>query len=344
MNPTALGDYLRSSSQASAEARLAELICQDVEPVIRRIVPFKLRHRANASDVEDVCSDAVASVMASLEQMREGGAREEISDFHAFVAVIAYRACSDWIRRRYPQFHRLRNRMRYFVQTSADLALWQDPGGDWLCGWRRWQPAARRPAIVAASPDPDALADDLTPSKSQSRNPASVIRQVLDRTGGPVAFDTLVHILARHWDVSDTPQPVELESLPIADSAPLADAVLERNQWLTELWREICSLPPNQRAALLLNLRDETGSCATTVFVATGIAGLSDIAATLEIPVEKFVELWRGMPLNDQDIAARLGVTRQQVINLRKCARERLARRLRTSRERRKDSPEGGRR
>jgi hypothetical protein len=40
-------------------------------------------------------------------------------------------------------------------------------------------------------------------------------------------------------------------------------------------------------------------------------------------------ELWPTLPRDDQWIADRLGVTRRQVINLRKCARERLARRLR---------------
>jgi hypothetical protein len=107
-----------------------------------------------------------------------------------------------------------------------------------------------------------------------------------------------------------------------------------------DLWREICRLPPNQRSALLLNLRDESGNCATTLFVAAGVAGLPAIAATLGIPLEEFVELWRGMPLNDLDIAGRLGVTRQQVINLRKCAKERLARRLAGGAGRRKNSME----
>ena len=157
-----LGEYLHCASGALAESRLADLLSADAEPVIQRIVHFKLRNRGSEADMEDVCSDAMAALMGSLEQMRESGG-PEISDFPAFVAVIAYRACSDWVRRKYPQFHRLRNRTRYFVQSAADLALWQDASGDWLCGWRRWQPGAGRPAIVPASPDPDRLAAELTP-------------------------------------------------------------------------------------------------------------------------------------------------------------------------------------
>jgi len=46
--------------------------------------------------------------------------------------------------------------------------------------------------------------------------------------------------------------------------------------------------------------------------------------------IEALAELWNSLPLDDHAIAARLGITRQQVINLRRAARERLARRLGT--------------
>jgi hypothetical protein len=42
----------------------------------------------------------------------------------------------------------------------------------------------------------------------------------------------------------------------------------------------------------------------------------------------QFAELWPQLPLDDATIAGLLNLTRQQVINLRKSARERLARRL----------------
>ena len=50
------------------------------------------------------------------------------------------------------------------------------------------------------------------------------------------------------------------------------------------------------------------------------------LKAFLEMPAEEFVEVWKRLPLSDIEIAEMLGLTRQQVINLRKCARERLAR------------------
>ena len=62
----------------------------------------------------------------------------------------------------------------------------------------------------------------------------------------------------------------------------------------------------------------------------TGIATIHQIAEALDIPAEQFAVLWNRLPLDDATIADHLGVTRQQVINLRKSARERLARRLKS--------------
>jgi hypothetical protein len=58
------------------------------------------------------------------------------------------------------------------------------------------------------------------------------------------------------------------------------------------------------------------------------VAGIRQIAEILEFPAEEFAAMWNVLPMDDLAIAAKLGVTRQQVINLRKSARERLLRRI----------------
>ena len=53
------------------------------------------------------------------------------------------------------------------------------------------------------------------------------------------------------------------------------------------------------------------------------------MAAAVGLSPESLAELWNRLPLEDTGLAEILDVTRQQVINLRKSARERLARRMR---------------
>ena len=98
--------------------------------------------------------------------------------------------------------------------------------------------------------------------------------------------------------------------------------------FLQRLWEELQQLPRNQRAALLLNLKDASGFSSITLFPATGIATVRKLAEVLEIGVEDFAAVWNDLPLEDMRIAELLGLTRQQVINSRKSGRERLARRL----------------
>jgi hypothetical protein len=87
-------------------------------------------------------------------------------------------------------------------------------------------------------------------------------------------------------------------------------------------------LPSRQRAALLLGLDDRHGRDAITLLTNARVASLRHIAEALEIGVQELAAMSHDLPLDDATIAMKLGSTRQQVVNLRKAARERLARRI----------------
>jgi hypothetical protein len=105
-------------------------------------------------------------------------------------------------------------------------------------------------------------------------------------------------------------------------------ARIETRQLLERLWGEIGSLPPHQRIALLLSIRDSRSSAALAVFPAEGIATAEEIAHTIGWKPAELSAIWNELPLEDDRIAAMLHLTRQQVINLRKSARARLTRRM----------------
>jgi hypothetical protein len=108
------------------------------------------------------------------------------------------------------------------------------------------------------------------------------------------------------------------------DVAAVALQTLHLEQYVQALWPEVVALPLLQRWAFLLHLeRDEI-----LVFVQHGCCSLAAVAHLLQMPPEEFVGYFRVLPLPDDRIAARQELTRRQVINLRKCARERLSRRL----------------
>ena len=81
---------------------------------------------------------------------------------------------------------------------------------------------------------------------------------------------------------------------------------------------------------MLLNLRDDQGRDRLALLTLTGLATRGDLARLLELPEPELAELWGDLPLDDRTLALRFDLTARQVINLRKSARARLARRLRT--------------
>ena len=159
---------------------------------------------------------------------------------------------------------------------------------------------------------------------------------VFARLQQPVELDALVNLLAKWCGVIDQTGLFETPSqtgnrdealLVLVDAAPAPSDTLAQRSYLARLWAEIRQMSPRHCAALLLNLRDEGGS-ATDLFVFTGVASFRQLAEALALEEAELAELWPQLPLDDLTIAARLGLTRQQVINLRRSARERLWRRM----------------
>ena len=98
--------------------------------------------------------------------------------------------------------------------------------------------------------------------------------------------------------------------------------------YLQNLWKEISQMSERHCSALLLNLRDDQGCSALDLFLFAGLVTIKQIALAVGLSEEELSTLWNDLPLEDSVIADRLRINRQQVINLRKSARERLGRRM----------------
>ena len=110
------------------------------------------------------------------------------------------------------------------------------------------------------------------------------------------------------------------------DSAPESADAMATREMLELLWNVIRELPLPQRRALLFYARDSGGGSVIPLLVFTGVATLDEIAAVVDYSRASLENLWDRLPLADLDIAKLLGITRPQVIGLRRAARERLER------------------
>jgi DNA-directed RNA polymerase specialized sigma24 family protein len=323
-----LRPFLDATDDDAARRHLGELLEREAAPLALDVIRGHLRGTPPA-DLEDVHAGVLLRLTAHLRGLRaQAGSEDPIGTLTGYVAQTAHNACHAFLREQAPERARLRSRARYVLTRDPRLALWEGSRRGWVCG---------RAQEREGSPHPDsgpALAEmggRLAPLAFPD-----LVMAVLDRLPGPARFDDLVDALAAILGISDkAPRGSgrdEMDEPPlreVADPGPRADERIEKRTFLARLWEEIRELPARQRHALLLNLRDAEGRGMLALFPVTGVATVADIAEALEVPASSLQEIWDDLPQDDEWIAARLGSTRRQVINLRKCARERLARRLR---------------
>ena len=329
-----LEPLLTATSDEHADEILSQLIASHAEPVIKGVIRFKLRFNSHLetqrAEADDLHQDVVLQLVSQLQRFRKLPSSHPISDLRGMAAIIAHRTCARWMRRQFPERHALKNRLHYLLTRQRGFALWDDNNGKPLAGFSAWQQQKTATRNVLDVENLPAHIRSLKGDKAQEL--AEAVASLLNYAGGPIEFDELVSAVAAIQGVSDQP----VESLAEDDDGGFDPAAadpdpawrIEKKMFLQRLWEELTQLPVNQRAALLLNLKDASGFGCITLFPATGIATIRQLATTLELTAERLAELWNDLPIEDARIAELVGLTRQQVINARKSGRERLARRL----------------
>ena len=329
--------FLQASSDDEADTVLAELISQHADPVVKKIVGYKFQvffrenNRAGNDDAEDVHSEVVLNLLSRLGELRNNSQLEAIRDLRSYVAVTSYRACYEHLRRKHPQRFSLKNKLRYFLRHKEEFALWETDEGEWLGGFSHWREKPGADSLRLTQ-----LRDHFTEVEREIFVGGTAAGQTLNDlltaifkwTGAAIELDDLVGIVAEAWTIKDQPTTERVDQQNSApDSRSIDNAVSDRAM-LVSLWAEIVKMSQRHCAALLLNLKDHRGGSALDLFLLTGVASLSQIAASLGETDEWLAEVWNQLPLEDVKIAEHLGLIRQQVINLRRTARLRLAKRL----------------
>jgi DNA-directed RNA polymerase specialized sigma24 family protein len=343
--------YVDSNDNDECQMLAHRLIRDHCSAIIRNTIRFRLGSRygngsvaGGGEEIEDLYGEVVVEVWRRLTYFK--ASRElsaAIADFRGLVGVISHHACSGYLRRKNPNRCRFAKRVRYHLSSNPRFALWQDGGSGYLCGFRSWrqEPAKGRGLngrATAAASAFDLFRQSLTVEDAQQiKGVADLLSALFDWVGGPVPVDDAIDVAVGFFgskELLDTTTSFAGGSAKSPESVPDPSsgiaAELEQREFLVWVWSEIADLPVQQRRALLLNLRDSQGDGVITLFPILRVASVIEIAETLDMPRNELVALWDSLPLDDQTIADRLGLSRRQVINLRRSARERLQRRAKT--------------
>lgn len=191
------------------------------------------------------------------------------------------------------------------------------------------------------------LAATRHPIGDPQRLPLSdIVPLIFKYAKAPLTLNEIVTLVAALWGAKEDEQ-VEIDARnldllepELAQQPKLASAYEDR-QILRQVWKEIGRLPKPQQKALLLGMHTHQGRDALALLIHTGVATPEQLALLLEMSISDLEELSGTLPLKDSELAARLGVTRQQVINLRVSARKRLGRRLKAINKEHQANPRG---
>jgi DNA-directed RNA polymerase specialized sigma24 family protein len=338
-----LGPFLNAPLESAEEHDALGVLIDQVTPVIEGVIHGKAGAVVPEIERRELFSEAVLQVIRKLQEVKSGPPRQPITNFKGYAAVTAFHVVHAHFRRVHPERRRLRNRIRHVVRTSAPFALWQSQSGTFVCGRAGW---AGTVSEECSEGDLEII-PPLSPALSVTWNDsvgrpqiARALGHVFDHVQKPVELERLVETVAELFRLPMTPtqstpiqRPDQSESQRTAasdraDETASIELSLVYRSALHEVWREVDQLPPRQRMALLLGLRDENGSAVASLLILLGIVTFEALAAAVELSSEELTAIWDQLPLPDLVISERLGLTRQQVINLRKSARDRLGRRL----------------
>jgi len=331
--------FIEATDEEQADRCLASLIDEHAVLIIKEILGSSLRFyldnngAASTPDASDLFNDIIANLLSRLRHIRSDRAKGAIADFRGYIAATAYNACNLYLRQKYPRRSRLKNRLRYLLSHDVAFAIWTNEASGLICGVAQWRdkaaPATQRLFEKIRQDPAEWIQTAGLPSVGIDRAQlSSLLHALFQSCGSPIKLDELVNIVAdicREKDQPDEPLDTVM-NLP----APILDfeSILEQQDMLALLWQEVCDLPYRQRLALLLNFKDVRGQDLVSLLPYTRTATIEQIAEAIDFPQVEFLKLWNKLPLDDLTIAELLGATRQQVINLRKCARERLERRM----------------
>jgi hypothetical protein len=338
--------FLEAAATEDEELLLSRLLDEHVNPVIRQILRLKMQwyfipgeNGYRDPDIDEAYHEIQLHLLRRLLDFKRHPADKSLSDLRSYVATTARNACDEYLRRKFPQRRKLKDKIRYCLTSRAWLALWKEEGKGWLSGLAEWEggrwPAQPVTDAQTLSDLMESLSDELRNVVAQRLELDELLTTVFKVAGCPLELDQLtaaVAILlgveeARMTSFDDGITPLS-ERVASAQAGP--DTLFEYRQMLEHLWGEIRLLPRAQRVALLCNLKNPQGVNVVTLFPATQVATFEQIAEVLEMTPEEFEAMWRRCPLDDMSIAEYLNITRQQVINLRRSARDRLQRRRRS--------------
>ncbi|MCA1595451.1 MAG: hypothetical protein LC772_03375 [Chloroflexi bacterium] len=336
-----LSSYLCERDR-NTETRLLERLAAEVRAVVSRVLAANFgAYPYDKQRAEDIGQDCMLAILTKIHRLKSGSDETPVTSLSAYAAATARNAFRGELRARRPERARLRARISDLIKSNPDrFGIWSW-GDHTVCGLAEWM-GAGAPILGPAGSFPAARPSPVTPAALGYRianlDPAAAsdLESYLRWIGTAVGINELADQLAPDTRpagpaLAGTSRTDMLEGSHEADPLDQVPDMIEnvedrvvdqihREQLLRTAWSQLVQLPHRQRVALLLALPPEA-------FLAYRLlVGREALAKCLETTPAEVDAIPRTLPRSDADLAQQMGLKRQQVINLRLSARQRLGR------------------
>src|SRR5262245_2144378 len=206
--------FLRAQDETTSGTALEQLICESAQ-LVRDVIRNKLRvgHSSDRDltddQAADLASDVTMKLVGRLRELRSQPAAKAINNFRGYVAVMAYHACDEFLRQKYPRRYSLKNQLRYLLTHRDGLKLWESADGTLLGGYAGCDSSLLR--HKSARPGPEVLTGFAALNHAELSLP-DLVSAIFNDCDAPLELDELVSLVADLRDIKDEPTaPVSID-------------------------------------------------------------------------------------------------------------------------------------
>lgn len=332
-----LHPYLLAEGEDIARNRLDELFSETLIPKIKGVIAkeFLTLHR---DERDEIFAEAQANLFRFLQNYRakvraNSDAVLPLPNLKGYTVILTRNTRREFLQKKNPAYRRTKHRILHLLENPLkNIQTFRDEKGMLFFTL----PENR-------NKESDFDFDKLVKTVS-AKNPRrlfmkthELVPQILREAGCPLALNVLIRL---EMEITGTAHSGESEMTDNLESLAKSlsenpQITLEKHELLQKLWRETKALKTRHRKSLLLNMKEAVGVEAISLWFVLGIANEAEMAAALEVSLEKFEELFKRLPLTSAEIADELGIsatktmTKAEIVdNLRKSARDRLRRKI----------------
>lgn len=204
--------FLDADNAPEEAAALARLNAEEIEPIVRRGLGYKLRfyrphgEQIQSPDFEEIYNDIQLRLLKRLRSLKDDPAGNQIANLRGYVATVTRNTCDEYLRQRYPLRRSLKDKIRRHLLRYNKFVLWEDTEHNWFAGLAGRQNLDR------------ALKDDLEERLKMALQTVDVQRlqlhdlltTIFSVASAPLHLDQLTELIAEFWGIEDRPtEPLE---------------------------------------------------------------------------------------------------------------------------------------